>query len=521
MAKQSGWLARAKATTKELLAFSEPQADVSGGGQPYTLAQAEATYGYDQVSVSMLLGSGKRQARARADIYTKYHHMMGDPIISTALRAQVTMALGGDERSGDTVFIEAKATEGEPDSQLSKIVAELQAQLQPIFNRVAHQVAFNGTGFGDAYARVYLKEGVGVVDLYTDEMVYPPLVQPYVRGNQTAGYVVSTGKKFTERLTIKQMARLKMPRMLYVSQIRVIEKAMRSALAEDDLDALPLLPDLVGGSFLEAAEEAYDNLMSALAGLVGQRVLNSIDENMIGVNLEGMTLQQRKEFMKSVKDMLLASKKYAEEAVRTGRPVTERRFHLIPTFAEKQLTSISQFNGTSGASSVSVEDVMFHAKLLAGALGIDLSMLGFADILSGGLGEGGFFRTSAQAAERSRIIRTALQGFFNEVIDLHTLTKHGFVFDEQDRPYQVNFYGSISALESEKQSSRERAMNASSLMLTAFGQLKELGLSSNTAIQILERHMEMDTDLAKKVATELAKAQAEQATAEQEQDFGG
>ena len=40
---------------------------------------------------------------------------------------------------------------------------------------------------------------------------------------------------------------------------------------------------------------------------------------------------------------------------------------------------------------MSIDDIMLHAKLLAGALGVDLSMLGFADTLAGGLGEGGFF----------------------------------------------------------------------------------------------------------------------------------
>lgn len=507
--QNNGWLARAKAVASKLTSLSAGSGD---GGLDSDLAHAEGIFNYDHVSISMLLGTGKRQARARSMIYTKYHYMMGDPIISTALRAHVTTALGGDEKSGETVFLDTTA-EAEKDPKRKKLVEELKADLGPLLNRVAHQSAFNAAGFGDAYARVYVKEGEGVLDLNTDEAVYPPLVQPYSKGNQTAGYVVSTGQKFTERLSIKQMVRCKMPRMLYVAQTRVIEKAMRTRITEDDLDALPLLPDLAGGSFLEAAEEAYDNLINALTGLVGQRVLNSIDESMIGVNLEGMTQQQRKEFMSSIKGMLKSSKEYAEEAVKRARPVTERRFHIIPTFAEKQLTQISQFNGTSGASSISIEDVMFHAKMLAGALGTDLSMLGFSDILSGGLGDGGFFRTSVQAAERSRIIRTALADFFYEIVDLHTLAKYGWVFDEKDRPFEISFYGSISALEAEKQSSRERAMNSSALELTALGQLKDLNLGKDVNKQFMERSMEMDEDLAGMMAAALEKASKESADA--------
>lgn len=493
----NGWMARAKTAAKELLGIAEDIGDQSN------LARAESNFSSDPVSVSMLLGTGRRQARSRSAIYTKWHYMAGDPIISTALRAHVTMALGGDERSGDCVFVEPDA---DIDKATAKIVEEIKGDLEPIFNSIAHQVAFNAAAYGDAYGRVYSKQGVGVQQVITDEMIYPPLVQPFEKGNQTAGFVVSTGNKFFERLSIKQMARMKMPRMLYTAQIRVIEKAMQTRITEDDIEDLPLLPSLAGGSFLEAAEEAYDNLMSTLTGLVGQRILNSIDESMIGANLEGMTLEQRKEFMKSLKGMLTASKKRAEDAIKEGKPVTERVYHIMPTFSEKQMTSISQFNGTSGASSISVEDVMFHAKLLAGALGIDLSMLGFSDILGGGLGEGGFFRTSAQAAERSRIIRTAGSQFFNDIIDLHTLNKYGWVFDAKDRPFQINFYGANSALESERQASRERSMNATSIMLTAVNQMKDLALDEATNKMILEQSMEMEGTLAVAIAKSLAKA---------------
>ncbi len=515
MADKSSWLERAKQAAKKLVSLSSETGPDNFDGE---LQRAESLMGYDHVSQSILLGSGKRQARSRFDICRKWHFMMGDPIISTALRAHVTSALGADEDTGQMVFIDT-LPEAEKDPKRKAIVDEIKRDLSGLFNRVAHQTAFNACGFGDSYARVYTRDGEGVVDLLTDEMVYPPLVQPYCRGNQTAGYVVSTGSKFTERLSIKQLARAKMPRMLYVPQVRVTEKSMRVALAEDDIDQLPLLPDMLGGSFLEAVEEAYDNLVATLVGLVGQRVLNSIDESMLSVNLEGMTVEQRKEFMGAFREMLKASKQYAAEAVKRGMPVTERRFHLIPTFNDKQVSQIQGFSGTSGAQSISVEDVMFHAKLLAGALGIDLSMLGFSDILSGGLGEGGFFRTSVQAAERSKIIRTCLDGFYWEVIDIHTQSKYGWVFDEQDRPLRIAFAGSISALEAEKQASRERAVNSATLILAALEQMKNLGMGKQVNEQFMEKFMDMDEDLARQLAQGLE--EAKQAGAEDGGGFGG
>jgi hypothetical protein len=267
---------------------------------------------------------------------------------------------------------------------------------------------------------------------------------------------------------------------------------------------------MCGGSLLEAAEEAFDNLQAALAGLVGQRILNSIDESLMSVNMDGMTLEQRKALKESIKNLLTESKQRAEDAIKNNRPVTQRFFHVIPTSGDKQITALSNFSGASGSQAYSVEDVLFHAKALSGTLGIDLSMLGFADLLSGGMGDGGFFRTSAQAAERSRVIRISLAQFFDDLVDLHTYAKYGWVFDQKDRPYKINFYGSISALENEKMASRERAANATGMLVQTLAQMKDVGLDEKTNKVILSKQMMMDDELAEQIAKSLAHAREEQ-----------
>jgi hypothetical protein len=61
---------------------------------------------------------------------------------------------------------------------------------------------------------------------------------------------------------------------------------------------------MAGGSLLYSAEEAYDNLAASLLGLVGQRWMDSIDEQMVAVNLESMTIEQQRRFVDSVTTML-------------------------------------------------------------------------------------------------------------------------------------------------------------------------------------------------------------------------
>lgn len=466
----------------------------------------------DGLTISMLLGTGKRSARNRMQIYLKWIEMVGDPIISTALRLHVTAALGGHETSGDVVFIET-APEAKGDKQKEKIAAELAKDLMPIFNRIAYTVAFNGAGFGDAYGRVYTDGKNGVCDVYVDELVHPSMVTSYERGNQTVGFVVASGARATERLSLFQMARMKMPRMVYIPQVRAMEKAIRMALNEDNIHNLPLLPSLIGGSFLDAAEQPYDQLSAALVGLVGQRVLDSLDESMMTVNQEGMTKEQRITFMTNIKNVLRASKKRAEDAIKSGKPVLERVYNIIPVTGEKQLTaingSLTNGGGRGPSGSLSIEDVLFHAKLLSGALGIDLSMLGFSELLSGGLGDGGFFRTSAQAAERSRLIRVGLTDFYNHIINIHTHMKYGVVFEDDERPWHVNFYGTISALETERQKTKTEAMNTGLLLVQGLQQLRELGLDDKALTEILTKVMLLDEDQAKLIVKGMPKEVAD------------
>jgi len=454
-------------------------------------------YGAGTTTVASLLGHGSRGARARQIIYEKWMRMEGDPIISSALQLLVTSALGGHETSGDLVFIE-KTVEAKKDKRLSAIVDEIYADLAPLFNRVAFQMAYTGAAYGDAYARIYA-DARGVVDLHCDEMIRPQLVQPFERGSRTVGFAVSVGERNFQRLDVSQLARLKMPRTQWIPQFGVVEKSLKVALTENDIDKLPIMPSMIGGSLLYNAEEPYDNLSASLLGLVGQRWMDSIDEQMVTVNVDSMTKEQQERFLKSVAQMLKKSKDYAEKAVQSGRPIMERIRHIIPVFNEKQLTTVGPANGgqPGRAATISIEDVLLHARLLSGAMGVDLSMLGFADQLSGGLGEGGFFRVSAQAAERARIIRVALEQFFNHVIDIHTYRRYGVVFNHRERPWEINFFGSISALEAEKQRTRTDSMNSGMLLVQTMQMMKDMGASKDVMTEFLAKQMMLDEDQAR------------------------
>lgn len=483
-------------------------------------------YSYsDVVGNAPLINNGGTPARPQQLIYQKYQRMMATPLVGGSLRQHCTAALGGHETTGDLVFIELKS-DHRKDKSAADLVKDLAAHLGPILNRTAFPMAYNAAGFGDSYSRVYSKHGVGVIDLMCNEMVMPPLVQAYEKGNVTVAFTVGTGAAGRVPLTAMQMARLKMPRMIYTAQPMAVEKSYRMAMEEDDISKLPLMPALVGGSFLADAEDQFDKFQLALGGLVGQRVLDSIDETIITTDLSDMNKSARKLFTDGFKRILQTSERIAAHALKTGLLPLKRFRHVLPVLnTGKQNLQVQALNGAAGsgqgrAGSMEVDDVMFHAKLLGGALGTDISQLGFADILSGGLGDGGYFRTSVQSAERSRCIRQGLTDWINSVIDIHLLAKYGRTYKPADRPWTINFYGNISALETEKTQTQRAAADTGSALADVLARLGDSGLGEDAIAHFLERVVRLDSEDARMYAADIAASRGSPPSDEDPQDGG-
>ena len=447
-------------------------------------------FGNGLTSSATLLGRGKKAARTRQVLYEKWMRMEGDPIVSSAVKLLVTAALGGHETTGDCVFIEENA-DLEGVKKFKKIIEDVQ-KLAPLFNRCAFTMAYTAVVYGDSYARIYSNDTDGVTSLSTDELFRPQLVQAFERGGRTIGYAVTVGERNFERLNCIQMGRMMLQRAQWIPQFGIVEKSFQGHVAEDDPEKLDIMPAMVGGSLLYNAEEPYDNLAASLIGLVGQRWIDSIDEQLITLNLEGTDPAQQTRILDGVKSMLQQSKLYAQKCVEQGTPNLERIRYVIPTFNEKQVLNVMPAGQSGRANNITIDDIMVHARLLAGALGVDLSMIGFADQLSGGLGEGGFFRVSALIAESSRVIRNALEAFINSVIDIHTLRKFGMVFKEGERPWNVNFFGSISARESEEAHTRADSMNAGAILVQTMQAGKELGFNKEIGKDFLMKQMKLD-----------------------------
>ena len=137
--------------------------------------------------------------------------------------------------------------------------------------------------------------------------------------------------------------------------------------------------------------------------------------------------------------------------------------HLIPIFGDgKGQLDISTVEGNPNLDGLA--DIDFHVKRLGSALGVDPALLGFGEMLSGGLGDGGFFRISVLAAIKANMLRRAVLSGLESLFDVHIAYKYGKVFVPGEKPYRVVFNSVSSALEREERENMEGRVTFATMM---------------------------------------------------------
>ncbi|ETX64791.1 hypothetical protein D034_4813 [Vibrio parahaemolyticus Peru-288] len=190
-----------------------------------------------------------------------------------------------------------------------------------------------------------------------------------------------------------------------------------------------------------------------------------------------------------------------------------RKLGFIPTVINTLLPFMGGAKGglqidtfTTDPNISHIEDIMFHLKRLAGTLGVDPSMLGFGDLLSGGLGEGGFFRASIQSALRANQIRAAVVKFVKRAIDIHTIYRDGKVWNDNDMPFEIRFNSLNTAIEQEKADAMESQANYATMLATVLDLIEQspIGKSEKLKNHLYTSVIGLDSELAKEVISELA-----------------
>ncbi|MBQ9406350.1 MAG: hypothetical protein IJU37_06370 [Desulfovibrio sp.] len=393
--------------------------------------------------------------------YVVLHLMAKDPTIDSAIKMHIANALSSRSDSVESVFIKAKDYKGKTD----KIVDDLRATLMPIILKDVNEWARKAAVYGSCFARVYGKQGTGIQSVRCDFYTHPRFIQKYEKGGRLAGFTT------TYQCVNPHAGPLRLlPPWTFVGfeipewwDAETLEPINVGGIPIDLSIEDPSVEGLVesqeyGTSLIATAYGPWLDLLDAICSMNMSRRNAARLERIIGVNTGKLDPERAARYLDAVAERVTnASNDIQTQSYLRGTVQTVVN-HILPNFSDKGGIQIDAVQGTPDINGL--EDVLFHIKRLGGAIGIDPSLLGFGDFLSGGLGDGGYFRMSIMAATKADLLRRAIRNGIQRLCEIHVAYKYGKVFLPDDCPWEIGFNSISTAIEREEQEAQEARVNA-------------------------------------------------------------
>ncbi len=490
------------------------ESGASYSGNPFVDTTAELQSGNSSLVTD---GRGKSERlylkRLPADRFLRYHifkEMEEDSTLSAAAELHLSHALSTPSNGGLAVYLHPK-----DESEVEYVNTLNREVIEPIVDQIMNW-CYTMVVYGVAYVRPYVEQGKGITHFEANYYTLPNQIREYERSGQLAGF---TSEYLKERQTGEQvrlaepwaLIPLKMPMYRPDMDVEPVNYSGQAySLYSDAYGRKPIETQNYGTSLFQTSYESWTMLRQSIAALGASRVNASLIDRLITANTDGLDASRAAEYINMVATQLQQDRQeVVNKSQKTG---------ILPTVMN---TLIPVLGGAKGGLSIDtfttdpnishIEDIMFHLKRLAGTLGVDPSMLGFGDLLSGGLGEGGFFRTSIQSALRANQIRAAVSKFIKRAIDIHTIFRDGKVWRDEDAPFEIRFNSINTAVALEQQQAQESRANYASILATVLDMIENspIGKSDELKTHMYTSVLELDPELAKKAIAELAKTAAE------------
>lgn len=396
----------------------------------------------------------------RSARYAVLRLMAKDPTIDSAIKMHIANALSARTDSGESVFISPAEGAGQ-----DKIVDDLRATLMPFIKKDLNEWARKAAVYGSCFARVYGAQGIGIQNIRCDYYTHPRFIQKFEKGGRLAGYTTTYQgtNQANQRLRLMppwSFVGFEIPEWWDCEDIEPInvggipvDLAMEDAAIEGLVESQEY-----GTSLIATAYGPWMDLLDAICSLKMSRRNAARLERMVGVNTGKLDPERAAHYLDMVAERISNATADVERQSWLRGNVQTVVNHYVPIFGEKGGLQIDAVQGTPDINGL--EDVMFHIKRLGSAIGVDPALLGFGDLLSGGLGDGGFFRVSVMAATKANLLRQALKTGIQKLCELHVAYKFGKVFLPGNCPWTIQFNSVSSAIEREEQEALESRTNA-------------------------------------------------------------
>ena len=446
-----GW----KKEDPDKVATDLPMQDAFGNGgssqlQKYLDDGDKAQGDYEELIKEFPLG--------RLDQYGVLQIMATDPTIDSALKMHIAHALSGRTDTGEIVFIESAT--GDADDE---IVADLNRTFKEILNRDLPKWAYTTALYGVCYVRPYGASGKGISHIRHDYYTHPSFVREYERAGLLCGFWAKYQQVFSKGLIRLmepwKMVSFKIPQWVVHSRAEPLRNNADFDLDDDDyLNEEPIECQDYGSSLIRTAYHPWIDLNEAILALNISRRNASKKDRFVSVNIGRENPQKAAQYLKAIAGQI---KRKAEASARRALSrgyVNTVETHLLPVWNNGS-GRVEISTETQDVNIASIEDMNFHVNRLASALGVDKSLLGFTDDLSGGLGDGGFFRISVIAAIKANLIRQAMSSGIERLFEIHVAQKFGKVYEDDEKPWKLTFNSLSTAIEAEESSAKEQRAN--------------------------------------------------------------
>lgn len=405
-----------------------------------------------------------RLPKDRLAKYAVLDIMASDPTIDSALKMHISHALSANPNTGEIVSIESTTDEDDP------ITIDLRDTFKEIINQNCHSWAYNAAKYGSWFTRIYGKQGSGVELVRSDYYTHPRYTMVYERAGQLVGFTSAYQGTSQSVGGIRIMepwkfVSFRIPHWATNSSFEPVryENKPFDISSDDYRDEGLVESQNYGQSLIETAFDPWMDLLEAIQSLNMSRKNAARLERLIGVHTGKLVPKKAAAYLNDVAKQLTATeKRKARDSFRRGfiQTVINR---LIPIFGDgRGRLDISTVEGNPNIADLA--DVEFHIKRLGSAVGVDPSLMGFGEMLSGGLGDGGFFRVSILAAIKAALLRRGMQTGLERLFDIHVAYKHGKAFLPGQKPWRIVFNSVSTAMEREEMENQETRVNFAMLV---------------------------------------------------------
>lgn len=454
-----------------------------------------------------------KQYKLPKDRIAKYRvleKMSKDTLVSTALDIHLAHAFSVDLKTGRAITLKPKP--GADESYVNSLQVEVVDPINDILMNLGRVMCTFGVG----YARPHCSEKVGISSWEYNYHTLPFNIREYEKAGELTGFTSENLKRKDHGGNIElappwALVGMKLPNWIpSMTSEPVRYSAEPFSLYDDAYHRTPIETQNYGQSLLETVYEPFMHIQDSLLSLIASRNNASHIDRFVTIPTDGLDIGKAAEYINTVTSQFKKDKEQAAKKANSTGILPTVWNHIFPSMQNAK-GSVTVDTQTISPDIAHIEDVMFHLKRFAGGIGIDPSMLGFSDMLSGGLGEGGFLRTSIHSALKALLLRKAAYQFTQRSIDIHTAFKDGKVWLPVDRPYTIEFNSMSTAIAIEEAEAREAKANYASIIVTVLDTLENSPISKSETLKetIYTKLIDFDDDLVKKIIEELALSTAQ------------